>query len=528
MRGTLVRPAPTRLRLSLAAGGTAQVAVWGARLAALVAIVPIALYVWTALHRLGYPYEINWLEGGGVEIVRRVIEGKSLYTAPTLDYVSYTYTPFYAFVSAAVGEITGIGFLPLRLVSFGSTLVAIAAVWRLTFLVTADRVAGALAGGLFAATYGLTAWSFDVGREDSLFVALALVAILLGQRAQGVRAGAAVGALAFLAFFTKQSGLVAVLPALVWLALIRPRAGVSALAVLTVLVAGSTLLLDGLTHGWYRYFIVGELGGQPWAPRAWVGFWTRSLYHHLPQLAWLAGLALVASLAVAARELRRARSDRGRALPAILRLFAGRERGAGYVLAGCAGLLLAAWFSRLHSGGYRNVLIPAYAACGVIGGLAFARLRRLGPLPAIVAVVLVLVQFSQLLMITSHATPHRSARVAGAALIARLRTLPGPVLVLAHPWYGTLAGKGSFAQSDAIFEVLRSDDARGSVYLRRQLRGALDRYRIRAVVLDHPSPGWLAPQLARDFVLQARPVTPTVLRPPSDLRSGPTFLWIRK
>jgi hypothetical protein len=215
-------------------------------------------------------------------------------------------------------------------------------------------------------------------------------------------------------------------------------------------------------------------------------------------------------------------------LPAILRLFAGRERGAGYVLAGCAGLLLAAWFSRLHTGGYRNVLMPAYAACGVIGGLAFARLRRLGPLPAIVATVLVAVQFSQLLMIANHATPHRSARLAGAALIARLRTLPGPVLVLAHPWYGTIAGQGSFAQSDAIFEVLRSDDARGSNYLRRELRGSLDRYRIRAVVLDHPPPGWLAPQLARDFVLQARPVTPTVLRPPSDLRSGPTFLWIRK
>jgi hypothetical protein len=511
--------------LSLSARGAEQLAVWGARLVALVALAPIVLYVWTALHRLGYPYEVNWLEGGGVEIVRRVIDGQSLYTAPTLGYVSYTYTPLFAFVSAAVAEITGIGFLPLRVVSFVSALVAIGAVWRLTFVVTSDRVAGAVACGLFAATYGLTGWWFDVGREDSLFLALTLVAILLGQRARGARAGAAVGAVAFLAFFTKQTGLVAVLPAVVWLAVVRPRAGVSALAAIAVLVAGSTLLLDGLTHGWYRYFVVGELGGQPWDPRVWIGFWTHSLYRHLRPLAWL---AFAATVAVAAREFRRIRSDRGRALPAILRLSAGRELGAGYVIVGCAGLLLAAWFSRLHTGGYLNVLMPAYAACGLVGGLAFAELRRLGPLPAVVAVALVLVQLGQLLTIPNHAIPHKSARAAGAALITRLRALPGPVLVLAHPWYGTMANAGTFAQSDAIFEVLRSGDSRGSAYLRHTLRGSLDRYGIQAVVLDHPPPSWLETQLKREFVLQPGKITPTVLRPPSDLHSGPTFLWLRK
>ena len=85
VRGTLVRPAPTeRLRLSLPAGGVQRVAAWGARLVLLAALAPIAIYVWTALHRLNYPYELDWLEGGGVEITRRAMEGQSLYTAPTL------------------------------------------------------------------------------------------------------------------------------------------------------------------------------------------------------------------------------------------------------------------------------------------------------------------------------------------------------------------------------------------------------------------------------------------------------------
>ncbi len=528
VRGTLVRPAPTeRLRLSLPAGGV-HVAAWGARLVVLAALAPIAVYVYIAFHRLDYPFELDWLEGGGVEITRRVMEGQSLYTGPTLAYVSYTYTPLYAWISAAVAEITGIGFLPLRLVSFVSSLVAIGALWRLTVDATNDRVAGAVAGGLFAGTYALTGWWFDIGREDSLFVALTLVALWLGRRAQGARAGAAVGALAFLAFFTKQIGLVAVLPALVWLALIRPRAGLAALAALAALVAGSTLLIDGLTHGWYGYYIVGELAGQPWDPRVWVGFWTHSLYRHLQPVTLMAVVALVGSTTVRSRSLIRERSHRGRALPAILRARQGRELGVGYELTAAAGLLTAAWFSRLHTGGYLNVLVPAYAGCALIGGLAFARIRRFGALPALLVVVLVLVQFAQLLTLPNHAFPHQSVRTAGAELIARLRSLPGPVLVLAHPWYATLAGKGAFAQSDAIFEVLRSSDSRGSTYLRRELANSLDRHRIQAVVLDHPPPKWLAPQLNREFVLKSDQITATLLRPPSDLRSGPTFLYLRK
>ena len=529
VRGTLVRPTPTeRLRLSLPAAGVQHVAAWGATVVTLVALAPVAIYVWIALHRLAYPFELDWIEGGGVEITRRVMEGQSLYTAPTLAYVSYTYTPFYAWASAAVAEITGIGFLPLRLVSFVSSLVAIGALWRLTVDATNDRVAGAVAGGLFAGTYALTGWWFDVGRGDSLFVALTLVALGLGRRARGARVGIAVGVLAFLAFFTKQIGLVAVLPALVWLALIRPRAGAAALAALAVLVAGSTLMIDGLTHGWYGYYIVGELAGQPWDRRVWIGFWTHSLYRHLQPVTWLAAVALLASITVRSRSLLGERSHRGRALPAMLGPGQGRELGVGYELAAAAGLLLASWFSRLHTGGYLNVLVPAYAGCALIGGLAFARMRRFGALPAVLAVVLVLVQFAQLLTLPDHALPHRSVRTAGAELIARLRSLPGPVLVLAHPWYATLADKGSFAQSDAIFEVLRSNDARGSTYLRRELAHSLDRYRIQAVVLDHPPPPWLAPQLHREFVLESEQITATVLRPPSDLRSGPTFLYLRR
>jgi hypothetical protein len=527
MRGTLVRPAPVvRLRLSAGCGttvGRAAAAVSG--LVIVGALAAIAAYIWIAAHRLSYPYELDWLEGGAVELVGRVLEGKPLYTAPTLAYVSYTYPPLYTYVSAAVAEITGLGFLPLRLVSFGSSLVAIAVLWRWVVDATQDRVAGPAAAGFFAATYGLSGWWFDVGRLDSLFVALTLASLWLGRRTHGIRAGIAIGVVAFLAFFTKQSALVAIMPALAWLALTRPRAAVPAIATLLGLVAGSTLLLDGLSDGWYRYYVFSELVGQPWQRRMWVGFWRLDLYHHLLLLAWLTATA--ATIAVAGAVRRRAGDGRWPALPAMRLRLRGRV-GVGYELSAAVGLLLAAWFSRLHTGGYLNVLMPAYAACALLAGLAFARLRRLGAMPALAASAVVLVQLAQLLSMPNHGLPARVQRTAGAELISRLRSLSGPVLVLAHPWYGTVAGKGSFAQADAIAEVLRSNAPRGAADLQRALRDSLNRYHVQAVVLDKPPPSWLSPQLEGNFVLEPGTITPQLLRPPVDLRGAPTYLYIRR
>jgi hypothetical protein len=424
-----------------------------------------------------------------------------------------------------VAEVTGIGFLPLRLVSFVSSLAAIAVLWRWVVEATRDRVAGPVAAGLFAATYGLTGWWFDVGRLDSLFVALTLTALWLGRRAEGIGAGVAVGVIAFLACFTKQIALVAVVPAFVWLALIRPRAGLAALTTLVVLLVASTVLLDDLTNGWYRYFVLSELSGQPWLRWMWLGFWRVDLYYYLWPLAWLVGVAAI----VAAGRAWRRRSDHDRRRPrlAIWRGADGRL-GVGYDLAAVAGLLLAAWFSRLHSGSAPNVLMPAYVACALLAALAFSRLRRLGALPALAVCAVVVAQLAMLLTMPNRALPTKADRTAGAELIARLRSLPGPVLILGHPWYGTLAGKGSFAQVDAITEVLRSDAHRGAAVLNRTLGDSLNHYHVQAVVLDQLASGWIAGQLARNFVLAPGTITQQPLRAPVGRRSAPTYLYLRR
>ena len=218
------------------------------------AIVPIGLYLFVALRRIGYPFELEWLEGGAVEIVQRVVHGQGIYVRPSLHFVSYPYPPLYFWVSAAVAKVIGVGFLPLRLVSLLSSVGCFAVLFHVVRRETGDPVAGIVSAGLFAATYDVSNAWFDVGRVDSLFLLLLLATVAVARRAVTAPDGALVGALLFLSFFTKQTALLAGMPMLLYLVVARRRAGAVALATLALLVGFSTAVLDALTARLVRLF----------------------------------------------------------------------------------------------------------------------------------------------------------------------------------------------------------------------------------------------------------------------------------
>lgn len=477
---------------------------------ALAALVPLAAYVWVAAHRLGYPYELDWMEGGSVELAGRVLAGHSLYAPPSLSFVGWAYPPLYYWVTAAVAKVAGLGFFPLRLVSTLSALAAMATLGSIVVRESGDRIAALLAAGLFAATYKLSGSWFDVGRVDSLFVALTLVALAWGVRARDANGGALLGVLAFLAFFTKQTALIAIAPALLYLVLTRRRVGVAAAVTLAALVVSSTVIADALTGGWYRYYVFSELAGQAWVSQLWLEFWRHDILSSEWPLAAL--LALTgASWAMQRRPRRRLAWSNG------------------YWLAAAAGLLAAAWISRLHTGGYRNVLIPAYAATALLAGLALAAARRRSGAISAVAGGLVVAQLALLIYSIGGVLPSARDRIAGAELIARLRALPGPVLVLRHPWYAAEVGKGNFAQGEAIGDVIRSAAPRGRRALRPSLQTALETERIQAVVLDGKFDANLfGSALRRDFRLQSERVTRTPLYPLTDTPTAPTLVYLRR
>ncbi len=479
-------------------------------------LVPVARYLFVVAHRIGYPYELEWMEGGSVEVVHRVVVGQGIYGPPSMHFTPWDYTPLYFWVSAAVAEITGIGFTPLRLVSLTASLAVLWLLYRMVADETSDRVAAVVAVGVYAATFRLAgAWA-DIGRVDSLFLAFTLWALARSRRAQTHRDGVIVGVLFFLSFFTKQDGLVVAAPVVAWLLVARRAAGVSALATLGGLVLSSTIVLDAFTHGWYQYYVFDELRSQGWVGENLRFFWQLSI---LKPFALGVGLVVVAGGALLVRERHH------------LGVLGSR---AGFWMAAAVGLLGAAWLGRLHNGGFDDVLMPAYAAVALAFGGAVALLRRHPYLALRVAatVILALVLAAQLHHIgyrVGRQIPTQADARAGAHLIALIRHLPGEVLVFDHPYYGVMAGKGTVADEEAADDIERAGPSEARRLLIQSMHRALLAPGVGAVILDDAGDERnLQGELRTAYHLLAQPaVTGNAFFPVTDLPQRPLLVFVR-
>jgi hypothetical protein len=418
---------------------------------AVIALVPTAIYLSVALRRVAYPYELEWLEGGAVEIVRRVAHGQSIYPSPSLHFVPYPYTPLYFWVSGGLAKLTGVSFFTLRLVSLLSSLGACVMLLRIVWRETGDVVAGVVSTGLFTATFAVSGAWLDIGRVDSLALLLVLMSLYWARRAEGIHGGVLVGTLIFVAFMAKQTGVIALAPLVVLLIITRRRVGLSALATTAVLIVGSTFVLDATTHGWYGYYVFQELIHQGAVPSVWRTFFTKDLWH----TPWAIGLGLFA-------------------IVTTLLYRKGSSTDWLYWSVAIVGLLASSLVSRLHSGGGPDVLIPAFAGMALLGAFGYSTLldlaTRIGSrsdatsgrpsfavaVASSVLVIVVGVQIAALHYNSSRFVPTAADRAAGESFIQLVRHTPGPVIVADHPFYETLAGKTSWAQGEAVHDILRA------------------------------------------------------------------------
>lgn len=499
-------------------------------------MAPIVEFLFVAIHRIGYPYDLQWMEGGSLELAKRVSDGLSLYTAPSIHFVPWPYTPLYYWVTGGLMKVLGVSFLPLRLVSVGASVAAFGLITAIVRRETRDFAAGVVGAGLYAATYAASGWWMDIGRVDSLFVAITLGGVLLARRARTVRGGIATGLIFFLAFFTKQDALFVAGPVLCWLAVTRRRVGLVAVGVLVGSVVVSTAVLDAATSGWYGYYVFDELTGQGFVHSVLVTFWTTDIVGKIPYVVVLAGASAVCGWRSARR---RGSDERERGLVRLGRFV---ERH-GYPMASVAGLLVAGYVGRAHSGGYLDNLMPPFAGAAIAGGLFVGTARQRvtvvdpGAAPnwsrvALTALACVGVgaQLWGLSYSPSATTPTPADRAAGNAFIAELRALPqGGVLVADHPYYADLAGRGVYAHRAAWGDLLRSRKNLSSEGFLKELRDALRRPGINVVILDdRGDEAGIESMLRRHFHLEPEPaVEGNAFYPVTDLRLRPTLVFVR-
>src|SRR3954468_2442058 len=93
----------------------------------------LAVYLWIAVRRLPYPFDLEWMEGACVDHVARLMSGQKIYVQPSLTFIPFFYPPFYYSVAAAVSGVIGLGLLPLRLVSWLSSLVVFGLTYALVW-----------------------------------------------------------------------------------------------------------------------------------------------------------------------------------------------------------------------------------------------------------------------------------------------------------------------------------------------------------------------------------------------------------
>jgi hypothetical protein len=423
------------------------------------ALIALGSLAWIFARRIGWPYDLEWMEGGELCHALRLLQHQPIYAAPSVDFVPYLYTPLYPAVVAALARVFGLGYTLGRAVS----LVGFGSAWVLGYVFVrregGSRAAALCAMALPAAAFvPLGAW-YDLARPDSLFLGLTTAGLLIGWWKRQSTVGVAIAALLLVAaFFTKQTAS----PFLVALGL--------ALLIIDwrrALVYGVTLAAVGVPLLWWMNH---DSGG--W-------FWTYVFKLH-QQHDFYRGRAFLGS-------------------PVRLLLLVGpsvllvpwallRERTPGLVYAtflaaagagvACLGFGTQWAFTNAFIPG---VFFPAIAIGTAAGRLLTARtLPRLRPqvVYALLASSIALAPGGLLptaarlfprdwALLADNVTPQvgydprfylptAQDRAKADALLAKLRATPGDVLIPFHPFYGHLAGKRTFLHRMGVLDVGRA------------------------------------------------------------------------
>ncbi len=470
---------------------------------ALLAIAALLTYLVVGAVHLRYPYELEWIEGGMVDEVARLAGGGSLYVKPSLDYVPFIYAPLWFHVAALTSKVFGLGFFSARLVSYLSSLGALALVFRFVHKETGGLLAALASAGAFAATYPVAAAFYDLARVDSLFLVLLLGGLYLVRFHASTWATVAAAALFALAFLTKQSGPAVFVPVALHLLLADRRRGLVFTAAGVALMVGSVLLYNRASDGWFWHYVFELPARHERVKRVLWDFWFDDLMVRF-------GVPTLFSL--------------------FYLLVAERSEAKRFYFLATAGMLATALGGRIHLGGWANVLAPAFAVLAILFGLGLQRaLESTAKLPgdsgrtlALFALAAAAIQLAGMIYTPRAWLPTDDNRRAWQGLLATVEATDGDVFVWAHGYVGPRAGKPAHAHQMAVSDELRSGQGELANDLRREIRRSLAGKRYAAMVMDND---WL-PRDQREAGYEKKADIPREgLAPVIGYKTQPTLLY---
>jgi 4-amino-4-deoxy-L-arabinose transferase-like glycosyltransferase len=449
------------------------------------AALAIATFAIVAFLRLGFPFELEWMEGSSIAHLDRVVHGLPLYVKPSIDFTPFIYPPLYFVVASWVAKLTGVGFVPLRLVSILASLATMALLFGTVHRESRSRVAGLLAAGLYAACYRQGGAWLDIGRTDSLSLCLTLAGYAalrhLPSRWIG---GAAGGVLMGLAALTKQSALFIAAPLAVATIATHPRRGITYAATLGAVFGGAVAILNRQSGGWFDFYVFELPKHHPIIGQLLRGFWIEDFLGPLA-LAMVFGSVYFFAPPVRAR-----------------------WRWLVVDAAFIGALIVAGYATRVRVGSYVNVVLPAYLGVALLFGLGVAALatrRSAEPAARLAArwlLLLCITQFAVLAYKPWKQIPPARDRVAGEQIVASLKAVQGDVWVPRHPYLGAMAGKPWHAHELALQDVLRREELPQQHAFAEELHQAAASRRFAVLVLDDET--WVHDEFAPYYKLMAK------------------------
>ena len=421
----------------------------------------IVLFVVLALIRSQAFMEYGWTEGSQMLLVHRVLEGKALYTAPSLEYVSPIRGPLYIYISSIFAFFSGESYALLRLVSLAATLGSQFMIGMLVWKQTGSKHAAWIAAGIYAGMFGVTDFTFDTARVDSLFVFFVLVMVyflwIAYERGDTAVIWAACAALC--AVLTKQNALIPVCGLSLWGLIIKNRkTRIAAILCLSaVLCSQAVPAIAG--NRWFYFFLYKVPAAHPLMSENITDFLR---YELLRYLAIACILSLSAPFVVLGK-------DGGKERAAFVALFSLSMATAGLA-------------PRFKIAGDVNNLMPFIAAIAVCCGLTADHfIRQKGRRSALIILLLLGLNL-QIFYIPKNALPSQAALIDTRIELNLFRNIEGPVFAPCHPYLPILAGKNESAFWSAIGDLLLTPGEERERF-KKELESALEKKYFKSIVL---------------------------------------------
>jgi hypothetical protein len=483
-------------------------------LAVTLGIVFIAVVLTLSIMRLMYPYEIEWMEGAMLDHVVRILAGKPIYSAPTIDFIPWLYPPLYYYAVALVAKIVGIGFFAGRIVSFISTLITAGLMGWMVHRITQNRVFAFLTIALYFATYHATGYYFDIVRNDAFFTAIIVVLACLPMRLQGGIDAIFAALLFVVAFLTRQQAVFFLPPLVVWFWLRNKKSGIIFTSSAIVLTLIAHFAIYSATHGWSTFYMF----TIPSAKRA--DFSIIRMFDAFPNFAL--GPFAISSVALIVLPLLKKEGAGGRST-----FF---KSDTGLIILMALAALAAGAMSLGNEGGDRNVMMPFAAFVLPLLSIALNEIRSTKPAFARYVYLAFLFQFVALYfnpLSAKMVIASARQRAGGDEFMRKLRAMPGEVYIPYHGYITRQAGKPSHAQLLATIDVLRVHDTT-SARLQADLDSAFAHHRFSAVIMEE-SDAFRLDSVAH-YTLAGRMIDePNVyLTRVGDMATRPEFVFVPK